>query len=114
MGAEEEQQRENGEGGVGERPKPISEAQFLAWKRQKLTGVCITFMLKLITSKTLKAESEHPKVTSGMGWTLLFLVKISVQLYNHFCKCRSCLAILQPEMWSLAWSILISVQMQFH
>ncbi|XP_008803751.1 zinc finger CCCH domain-containing protein 15 homolog isoform X2 [Phoenix dactylifera] len=35
MGAEEEQQRENGEGGVGERPKPISEAQFLAWKRQK-------------------------------------------------------------------------------
>lgn len=36
MGAEEEQLRESGEVGVGERPKPISEAQFLAWKRQKV------------------------------------------------------------------------------
>ncbi|XP_010916904.1 uncharacterized protein [Elaeis guineensis] len=35
MGAEEEQRRENGVVGVGERSKPISEAQFLAWKRQK-------------------------------------------------------------------------------
>ncbi|XP_072974552.1 uncharacterized protein [Typha angustifolia] len=35
MGAEEErQQRGNGEG-VGPRPTPISEAQFLSWKRRK-------------------------------------------------------------------------------
>ncbi|KAG1334550.1 zinc finger CCCH domain-containing protein 15 [Cocos nucifera] len=35
MGAEEEQRRGNGAVGAGERSKPISEAQFLAWKRRK-------------------------------------------------------------------------------
>ncbi|KAK1302103.1 hypothetical protein QJS10_CPB12g01249 [Acorus calamus] len=38
MGAEEEQQQrmlENEEGGLPESKRPISPAQFLAWKRQK-------------------------------------------------------------------------------